>query len=273
MNHLDIHYEDVLLKIFMYSLEGNAKQWCQSLPISSISSIKYFHAVFYDYCKRIYFADLLLEDYCEQLKFKKYLSNNDQHSITDEIHEEIFHCEAQSSIEENIENHTVYEGLQDNVKIGVDDNLIVNSMNMFNNCSHNEITVLFFYEDKKQSIIFEVCANSSISKRKFQDCCDAQGVDSYDAKDIISVVSAAPNIYENHPCIEGIIVEAFGSTNFSCFHDDMMSQKTFQDLLNEEKHELSASSLEYYQAAPIFDEYGDDLKIQDPDGCDVAKSN
>ena len=53
----------------------------------------------------------------------------------------------------------------------------------------------------------------------------------------------------------------------------MMSQKNFQDLLNEEKHELSALSLEYYQAAPNFDEYGDDLKIQDPDGCDVAKSN
>ena len=47
----------------------------------------------------------------------------------------------------------------------------------------------------------------------------------------------------------------------------MMSQNTFQDLLNEEKHEPSASSLEFYQVAPIFYEYGDDLKIQDPDGC------
>ena len=31
--------------------------------------------------------------------------------------------------------------------------------------------------------------------------------------------------------------------------------------------------MEYYQATPIFDEYVDDLKIQDPDGCDVAESN
>ena len=68
---------------------------------------------------------------------------------------------------------------------------------MFNNCSHNEMTVPFVYEDQQQSIIFEVCVDSSISKRKFQDCFDAQGVDNYNAKDIISALSVAPNIYEN----------------------------------------------------------------------------
>ena len=109
MDQLGIHHEDVLLKMFMYSMEGNARQWYRSLPISSISSIKDFHAIFYDYCKRIYFADLLLEDYCEQFKFKKYLSNHEKT------------CEAQHSIEENIENHTVYEDLHDNVKVGVDE--------------------------------------------------------------------------------------------------------------------------------------------------------
>ena len=54
MDQLDIHHEDVLLKMFMYSLEGNARQWYRSLPISSISSIKDFHVAFYVYCKRIY---------------------------------------------------------------------------------------------------------------------------------------------------------------------------------------------------------------------------
>ena len=111
MNQLGIHHEDVLLKMFMYSLEENARQWYQSLPISSISSIKYFHASFYVYCKRIYSTDLLLEDCCEQFKCRKYLSNNDHDSLIDEIHEEFFHCEGQPSIEENIENHTIYEYL------------------------------------------------------------------------------------------------------------------------------------------------------------------
>ena len=100
----------------------------------------------------------------------------------------------------------------------------------------------------QQSIISEVCADSSIQKRKFQDCCDAQGVNNcvVDANDIMSGVSIAPNIYEDQPCTEGIIVESFGSNDFSCFHDDMMSQNTFQDLMSEEKHEPSASSLEFY---------------------------
>ena len=112
MNQLGIHHEDVLLKMFMYSLEGNAIQWYRSLPISSISSIKYFHDVFYVYCKRIYSADLLLKDCCEQFKFEKSLSNNEKP------------CENQLSIEENIENHIVYEGLQNNLKVGVDDSQV-----------------------------------------------------------------------------------------------------------------------------------------------------
>ena len=99
MDQIDIHHDDVLLKMFMYSLEGNARQWYRSLPICSISSIKYFHAAFYVYCKRIYFPDLLLEDCCEQFKCRKSLSNNEKP------------CEAQHCIEENIENHTVYEVL------------------------------------------------------------------------------------------------------------------------------------------------------------------
>ena len=92
--------------------------------------MKDFHAVFYVYFKRIYSVDLPLEDCCEQFKFKKSLSNNDQHSIN-EIHEEIFHCEAQSSIEENIENHTVYEGLQTNLKVGLDDSRVKDALDSF----------------------------------------------------------------------------------------------------------------------------------------------
>ena len=106
MDQLGIHHEDVLLKMFMYSLEGNSRQWYRSLPISSILSIKYFHIVFYVYCKSIYSIDLLLKDYCEQFKFKKSLSNNDQYSLTDEIHEEIFQ-------EKNSRRHLIVFRIQD----------------------------------------------------------------------------------------------------------------------------------------------------------------
>jgi hypothetical protein len=40
MDQLDIHHEDVLMKMFMYSLEGDARGWYRSLPPSSISSLQ-----------------------------------------------------------------------------------------------------------------------------------------------------------------------------------------------------------------------------------------
>jgi hypothetical protein len=40
MTQLNIHQEDVLMKMFFYSLEGDAREWYRSLPPSSISSLK-----------------------------------------------------------------------------------------------------------------------------------------------------------------------------------------------------------------------------------------
>ena len=64
MDQLSIHHEDVLMKMFMYSLDGPARQWYRTLPPSSISSFKDFHDAFYLYCKRIYPAECLFEDCC-----------------------------------------------------------------------------------------------------------------------------------------------------------------------------------------------------------------
>jgi hypothetical protein len=46
MQQLDIHHEDILMKMFMYSLEGDARQWYRTLPASSISSLKTFMMFF-----------------------------------------------------------------------------------------------------------------------------------------------------------------------------------------------------------------------------------
>ena len=61
MDKLNIHHEDALMKMFMYSLEGNSKQWHGSLPVLSISSLKYFCVAFYLYCKIIYPAECLFD--------------------------------------------------------------------------------------------------------------------------------------------------------------------------------------------------------------------
>jgi hypothetical protein len=65
MQQLDIHHEDILMKMFMYSLEGDVRQWYRTLPASSISSLKYFHDVLYSHCKIIYLAERLFENCCE----------------------------------------------------------------------------------------------------------------------------------------------------------------------------------------------------------------
>jgi hypothetical protein len=36
MQQLDIHHEDILMKMFMYSLDGDARKWYFSLPPSNI---------------------------------------------------------------------------------------------------------------------------------------------------------------------------------------------------------------------------------------------
>jgi len=59
MHQLGIHHEDVLVKMSMYSLEGEAGEWFRSLSTSSISSLKYFHVAFHNHCKKYFSANLL----------------------------------------------------------------------------------------------------------------------------------------------------------------------------------------------------------------------
>ena len=62
MQQLDIHHEDILMKLFMYSLEGDVRKWYRTLPASSISSLTDFHDVFYSHCKKVYPAERLFEN-------------------------------------------------------------------------------------------------------------------------------------------------------------------------------------------------------------------
>ena len=64
MDHLNIHHEDVLTKMFMYSLDGSARKWYINIPPSSISFLKYFHHTFNSYYKRIYPDECIFEDCC-----------------------------------------------------------------------------------------------------------------------------------------------------------------------------------------------------------------
>jgi hypothetical protein len=64
IDRLEIVHEDVQIKLFKFSLEGTALDWCQSLPSASVSSLADFHAAFHLFCKEIYSADLLYPECC-----------------------------------------------------------------------------------------------------------------------------------------------------------------------------------------------------------------
>jgi hypothetical protein len=47
VDELNVHHEDVLMKLFMFSLERDARLWYKYLPHSSIPSLKEFHTTFH----------------------------------------------------------------------------------------------------------------------------------------------------------------------------------------------------------------------------------
>jgi hypothetical protein len=75
MDQLDIYHEDVLMKMFMHSLEGDARQWYFPLPHSNISSLREFYSTFNEHYKMYSSVHFLFENCCEE--FQK----NIQHTI------------------------------------------------------------------------------------------------------------------------------------------------------------------------------------------------
>ena len=68
LEHGFVH-EDVLIKLFKFSLEEKAREWCQSLPAVSIHSLKDFHVAFNSYYEKIYSADLIFDNCCKESAF------------------------------------------------------------------------------------------------------------------------------------------------------------------------------------------------------------
>jgi hypothetical protein len=61
-----IHHEDVLLKMFMFSLAEDAREWYFSLPPASISSLAKFHACFNRHCRKFYSSKFIYYKCCEE---------------------------------------------------------------------------------------------------------------------------------------------------------------------------------------------------------------
>ena len=54
------------MKMFMFSLKDDARDWYFSLPAASISTLREFHATFNLHCKRYYSSKFSFHDCCEE---------------------------------------------------------------------------------------------------------------------------------------------------------------------------------------------------------------
>ena len=211
MDQLSIHHKDVLMKMFMYSLDGCARKWYRTLPTSSISSLKDFHDSFYSYCKRIYLAECLFEHCCRG--YALYIQGLvvDSSSSKDEVggyamkNEEDLLSSSNSVLQEEIFQNSV---------IKVDDSII---------------------EQKSSSL--EIDQDAPIYD-KYND--DKANVVSFD---ITSNVNIAPYFYEGQPVFDEYLDEELQTStltrnqeHFYDVHKDILEQQiatsAFVDIFN-----------------------------------------
>jgi hypothetical protein len=79
IDRLEIVHKDVQIKLFKFSLEGIALDWCRSLPSASVCSLADFHAAFHVFCKDHFPDDLLYPQCCHEF----YLLNKDPNTHED----------------------------------------------------------------------------------------------------------------------------------------------------------------------------------------------
>ena len=77
MLKLKVIHEYVMIKLFRYSLEGKSCDWCRSLMVSSVNSLKCFHTSFHSLCKEKFSDDFLYPECCHE--FDLLYKGSDSH--------------------------------------------------------------------------------------------------------------------------------------------------------------------------------------------------
>jgi hypothetical protein len=83
MHQWEIHHEDVLLKMFMFSLAGDAHELYHSLPPAIILSLREFHVAFSRHCQSFYSSEFIWHSCCEE-----YEDNDQDMVVPNEDHKE-----------------------------------------------------------------------------------------------------------------------------------------------------------------------------------------
>jgi hypothetical protein len=81
MFKVNLVHKYVLIKCFRYSLDGEARDWCRSLLIASISSLRKFHVAFHLFCKEEFTVDLFYPECCHGFDLMCKVSGNHERSL------------------------------------------------------------------------------------------------------------------------------------------------------------------------------------------------
>jgi hypothetical protein len=242
---LNIHHEDALMKMFMYSLEGDARVWYRSLPASNISSLREFHAAFNEQCKRYFPAELLLVDCCEQCKSGYYSQEIDYSSSTDEEDDYIKEEEEDSlSVISSSKSVLQQEYFQhSDLEIHNNDTLDAFgiNLNVSNSSDYDTNVVPNLFED--QLLTEEILVEDHTVDEKEKPTVA-------NVFDVVSYVSYGQNSYDD----QATYIRSF-----------------FQ--YDREVEVLGFQSSQKFSNQPLFDEYDDDLEVLDPDVDDMTNSN
>jgi hypothetical protein len=72
---MKIIHEEVLIKLFVYSLDQSTHDCCISLPIACITSLRHFHPSFCLFCKDKFAVDFFYEECCYEFSLLSKGSN------------------------------------------------------------------------------------------------------------------------------------------------------------------------------------------------------
>ena len=107
---LECIHEYVLIKLFTYSLDGATQDWCRSLPVACITSLRHFHVALRLFCKEKCAADFLYQECCYEFDLLSKGSNSIKEYVAVE---DTFHYDQEDddlqSDSHNVDNFDIYQ--------------------------------------------------------------------------------------------------------------------------------------------------------------------
>jgi hypothetical protein len=218
MELLNLQHEDVRMKMFMYSLYGDARKWYFSLPSSSISSLKDFHKAFNQRCKK-FFPDELFDNCCEEF--------NLHNKAEDEKREGSLH-HLSNDLHDTVPSHQDEPQTDDK---GTEDSSINNTSDSHQ--SEEFVSLVIHHKDHFPSEVDEGLVTSEIStvhQRDDQKCMPAVVNDLHE--EYVAEMNTIHHDQEINDSPHDKLSDAFSnpSTVVSCDEDHIFSSENCEDV-------------------------------------------